>query len=95
MWKYCKPGAPAHNLEASNGGLAPFAGGLPIHGANGAMIGAIGVSRRCSTARPRNRRGRGNRAPWLTPAFCLFLTVHKGPFHDQNHSHHRRWLRFR
>ena len=44
VWKYCNPGAPAHNLEASNGGLAPFAGGLPIHGANGAMIGAIGVS---------------------------------------------------
>lgn len=44
VWDYCKPGAPAHNLESSNGGLVPFAGGLPIPDADGAMIGAIGVS---------------------------------------------------
>lgn len=44
VWEYCKPGAPAHGLELSNGGLAPFAGGLPIKGSNGATLGAVGVS---------------------------------------------------
>ncbi|ARQ58213.1 short-chain dehydrogenase/reductase SDR family domain-containig protein [Rhizobium sp. Kim5] len=28
VWEYCKPGAPAHGLELSNGGLTPFAGGM-------------------------------------------------------------------
>jgi uncharacterized protein GlcG (DUF336 family) len=44
VWEYCKPGAPAHGLELSNGGLAPFAGGLPIISASGELLGAIGVS---------------------------------------------------
>jgi uncharacterized protein GlcG (DUF336 family) len=44
VWEYCKPGAPAHNLEASNGGLFPFAGGLPLVSKEGSMIGAVGVS---------------------------------------------------
>jgi uncharacterized protein GlcG (DUF336 family) len=44
VWAYCKPGAPAPNLEASNGGLMPFAGGLPLIAADGTMIGAVGVS---------------------------------------------------
>lgn len=44
VWDYCKPGAPAHALEHTNGGLAPFAGGLPLKDANGDMLGAIGVS---------------------------------------------------
>ncbi len=44
VWEYCKPGAPAHALELSNGGLAPFAGGIPLIGAGGVMIGAVGVS---------------------------------------------------
>lgn len=44
VWEYCQPGAPAHALELSNGGLAPFAGGLPIKQSNGATLGAIGVS---------------------------------------------------
>ncbi|MCI4592227.1 heme-binding protein [Sphingobium sp. BYY-5] len=43
VWDYCKPGAPAHNLEASNGGLMPFPGGLPVT-LDGTIIGAIGVS---------------------------------------------------
>ena len=43
VWAYCQPGAPAHNLEASNGVLMPFAGGLPLIAA-GALIGAVGVS---------------------------------------------------
>ena len=44
VWEYCKPGAPAHGLEHSNGGLAPFAGGIPLRGPNGETLGAIGVS---------------------------------------------------
>jgi uncharacterized protein GlcG (DUF336 family) len=44
VWEYCKPGAPAHGLEFSNGGLAPFAGGIPIRGRDGTTLGAVGVS---------------------------------------------------
>ena len=44
VWEYCKPGAPAHALEHTNGGLAPFAGGLPLIGSDGELLGAIGVS---------------------------------------------------
>jgi uncharacterized protein GlcG (DUF336 family) len=44
VWDYCKPGAPAPGLELSNGGLAPFAGGIPLRCADGAVIGAVGVS---------------------------------------------------
>lgn len=44
VWDYCKPGAAAHNLEASNGGLMPFPGGLPLVSPDGALIGAVGVS---------------------------------------------------
>ena len=29
VWEYCKPGAPAPGLELTNGGLAPFGGGIP------------------------------------------------------------------
>lgn len=44
VWEYCKPGAPAHGLELSNGGLAPFAGGIPLKGSRGETLGAVGVS---------------------------------------------------
>ena len=44
VWEYCKPGAPAHALELTNGGLAPFAGGLPLLDQDGTVIGAVGVS---------------------------------------------------
>jgi uncharacterized protein GlcG (DUF336 family) len=44
VWDYCKPGAPAPGLERSNGGLMTFAGGIPIVAADGAVLGAIGVS---------------------------------------------------
>lgn len=43
VWDYCGPGATAHNLEASNGGLMPFPGGLPV-AEDGTIIGAVGVS---------------------------------------------------
>lgn len=44
VWDYCAPGAPAHCLELSNGGLAPFAGGLSFPGRKGELLGAVGVS---------------------------------------------------
>ena len=44
VWEYCKPGAPAPSLELSNGGLATFAGGIPLRGESGEIIGAVGVS---------------------------------------------------
>jgi uncharacterized protein GlcG (DUF336 family) len=44
VWDYCKPGAPAPGLELSNGGLAPFGGGIPLRTADGTVIGALGVS---------------------------------------------------
>jgi uncharacterized protein GlcG (DUF336 family) len=44
VWEVCKPGAQAHGLESTNGGLVTFAGGIPLRDADGRMIGAIGVS---------------------------------------------------
>jgi len=44
IWEYCKPGAPAPSLELSNGGLAPFAGGILLKGPAGEVVGAVGVS---------------------------------------------------
>jgi uncharacterized protein GlcG (DUF336 family) len=44
VWEYCKPGAPAPGLERSNGGLATFAGGLPLFDSSGVLVGAVGVS---------------------------------------------------
>src|SRR5882762_7642377 len=44
LWEYCKPGGPAPATEGTNGGLIPYAGGLPIRGADGSLVGAIGVS---------------------------------------------------
>jgi uncharacterized protein GlcG (DUF336 family) len=44
LWDYCKPGGPAPTTESTNGGLIPFAGGVPIQGADGSLAGAIGVS---------------------------------------------------
>ncbi|CAH1661072.1 Uncharacterized 15.0 kDa protein in dhaT-dhaS intergenic region [Hyphomicrobiales bacterium] len=44
VWDYCKPGAPAHALELTNGGLAPFGGGIPLRCPEGSVIGAVGVS---------------------------------------------------
>ena len=44
VWEYCKPGAPAHTLELTNQGLAPFGGGVLLRAADGAVLGAVGVS---------------------------------------------------
>ena len=43
VWEYCKPGAPAPGLELTNGGLAPYGGGVPLRG-EGELVGAVGVS---------------------------------------------------
>ena len=42
--KLSQPGGPLYNIEHSNGGLITFPGGLPLRAADGALIGAIGVS---------------------------------------------------
>lgn len=44
VWDYCRPGAPAPGLELTNGGLAPFGGGVPLRGPDNVVIGALGVS---------------------------------------------------
>ena len=44
IWEVCKPGAQAHGLESSNGGLITFAGGIPIRSRQGELLGAVGVS---------------------------------------------------
>lgn len=44
VWEYCKPGAPAPGLELTNGGLAPFGGGIPLKTVDGECLGAVGVS---------------------------------------------------
>ncbi len=42
--KLSQPGGPLYNIEASNGGLITFPGGIPITNDNGEVVGAIGVS---------------------------------------------------
>lgn len=42
--EYCKPGGAAFALEITNGGLAPFGGGIPLRAGDGHLIGALGVS---------------------------------------------------
>jgi uncharacterized protein GlcG (DUF336 family) len=44
IFEYCKPGAHAYGLEQTNGGLAVFAGGIPLKTAQGDVIGAVGIS---------------------------------------------------
>ncbi|MEY9931682.1 uncharacterized protein GlcG (DUF336 family) [Catenulispora sp. GP43] len=44
LWEFCKPGGPAPATELTNGGLIPYAGGLPVRDQNGTLIGAVGVS---------------------------------------------------
>ena len=42
--EFCKPGGTSPGLEQTNGGLVVFAGGIPLIGADGGSIGAVGVS---------------------------------------------------
>lgn len=39
-----QPGGPLYGIEASNGGLITFPGGLPLTNGEGLVVGAIGVS---------------------------------------------------
>lgn len=39
-----QPGQPLYGVEVTNEGLVTFPGGLPLIGADGAVVGAIGVS---------------------------------------------------
>jgi uncharacterized protein GlcG (DUF336 family) len=40
----CQPGAPLFGIEVTNGGLVPFAGGIPLARGEDEPVGAIGVS---------------------------------------------------
>ena len=42
--EFCKPGAPAQGLAATNDVLVVFAGGIPIKNEAGEVIGSVGVS---------------------------------------------------
>ena len=42
--KLSQPGGSLYNIEHSNNGLITFPGGLPLKGADGKIMGAIGVS---------------------------------------------------
>lgn len=42
--EFAKVGSTSSGLATANGGLVAFAGGVPIKGADGAIIGAVGVS---------------------------------------------------
>lgn len=44
LWEFCKPDGPAPATEYTNGGLIPYAGGVPLHDHAGTLIGAVGVS---------------------------------------------------
>ena len=43
VWEYCRPGAPAPGLELTNGGLAPFGGGVPLRDGD-TLCGSVGIS---------------------------------------------------
>jgi uncharacterized protein GlcG (DUF336 family) len=42
--EFCRPGGTSPGLEQTNGGLVVFAGGIPLVGPGGSVIGAVGVS---------------------------------------------------
>lgn len=44
LWEFSKPDGQAHGIESTNEGLVSFAGGIPLKGADGQLLGAIGVS---------------------------------------------------
>jgi uncharacterized protein GlcG (DUF336 family) len=44
LWDICKPGAQAHGLDLTNGGLVTFAGGIALKTTDGMLLGAVGVS---------------------------------------------------
>ena len=42
--EFCKPGGTSPGLDATNGGLVVFAGGIPLRDDGGNLVGAVGVS---------------------------------------------------
>jgi uncharacterized protein GlcG (DUF336 family) len=44
VWQFSKSEGPAHGIDSSNGGLVTFAGGIPLKGPGGKLLGAVGVS---------------------------------------------------
>lgn len=42
--EFAKPGGTSPGLENTNGGLVVFAGGIPVRGPDGVVIGAVGIS---------------------------------------------------
>ena len=44
LYDFVKPGGTSPGFDRTNGGLIVFAGGIPVHDANGRVIGAVGVS---------------------------------------------------
>ena len=44
IWEFSKPDGSAHGIELTNNGLVSFAGGIPLKGEDGQMLGSIGVS---------------------------------------------------
>ena len=44
LGKLSQPGKPLYQIEVSNDGLITFPGGVPIKGADGSVIGAVGAS---------------------------------------------------
>jgi uncharacterized protein GlcG (DUF336 family) len=44
VWEIGNPRAQAHGIDLTNDGLVSFAGGIPLKSAEGALLGAIGVS---------------------------------------------------
>jgi uncharacterized protein GlcG (DUF336 family) len=44
LYEFAKPGGTSPGFERTNGGLIVFAGGIPLHDADGQLIGAVGVS---------------------------------------------------
>ena len=42
--EFCKPGGTSPGLDATNGGLVVFAGGIPLRDGEGRLVGAVGVS---------------------------------------------------
>lgn len=44
LYEFSKPGGTSPGFDRTNGGLIVFAGGIPVRGADGRLIGAVGVS---------------------------------------------------
>ncbi len=44
VWEIGNPEAQAHGIETTNGGLVTFAGGMPLKGPEGQILGSVGVS---------------------------------------------------